>query len=79
MILPRFPVLRSCLRPENPKGLAIIAEFGGTVSIKDTKKKREVVVQIVKPWNQKLSYPYGSRIKVSKEMHEAGDELTEWR
>ena len=27
-----------------PKGLAIIAEFGGTVAIRDTKKKREVII-----------------------------------
>ena len=62
-----------------PKGLAIIAEFGGTVSIKDTKKKREVVVTNSETMESKAYLiPYGSRIKVSEgDVIEAGDELTE--
>ena len=62
-----------------PKGLAIIAEFGGTVTIKDTKKKREIIVTDNETGNSKTYLiPYGSRIKVTDgQVLEAGDELTE--
>ena len=62
-----------------PKGLAIISEFGGVVNIKDTKKKREIVVTDTETGNSKTYLiPYGSRIKVQDEqVIEAGDELTE--
>lgn len=62
-----------------PKGLAIIAEFGGTIAIRDTKKKREVVVTNVETGESKAYLiPYGSRIKVMENQEiEAGDELTE--
>ena len=62
-----------------PKGLAIIAEFGGTVSIRDTKKKREVIITNEETGEQKAYLiPYGSRIKVlDGQVLEAGDELTE--
>ena len=62
-----------------PKGLAIITEFGGTATIKDTKKKREVIVTNNETGETKAYLiPYGSRIKVvdGQEL-EAGDELTE--
>ena len=62
-----------------PKGLAIIAEFGGTAVIKDTKKKREVIITNHETGESKAYLiPYGSRIKVvdGQEL-EAGDELTE--
>ncbi len=62
-----------------PKGLAIITEFGGTVTIKDTKKKREIMVTDTANGNSKTYLiPYGSRIKVQDgQVLEAGDELTE--
>ncbi len=62
-----------------PKGLAIIAEFGGVVTIKDTKKKREIIVTDNETGNSKTYLiPYGSRIKVTDgQLLEAGDELTE--
>ena len=62
-----------------PKGLAIITEFGGTVTIKDTKKKREIMVTDTINGNSKTYLiPYGSRIKVQDgQVLEAGDELTE--
>jgi DNA-directed RNA polymerase subunit beta' len=62
-----------------PKGLAIITEFGGVASIKDTKKKREIVVTNSETGESK-SYliPYGSHIKIMDgAVLEAGDELTE--
>ena len=62
-----------------PKGLAIIAEFGGKVEIRDTKKKREVVINNDETGESKAYLiPYGSRIKVTDgQVLEAGDELTE--
>ena len=39
-----FLVSRNFFEARKPKGLAIIAEFGGIATIKDTKKKREVIV-----------------------------------
>ena len=64
---------------DKPKGLAIITEFGGIATIKDTKKKREVIVTNNETGETKAYLiPYGSRIKVvdGQEL-EAGDELTE--
>ena len=53
-----------CIR-DRPKGLAIITEFGGTATIKDTKKKREVIVTNNETGETKAYLiPYGSRIKV---------------
>jgi len=74
-----LPRVEELFEARKPKGLAIIAEFGGVVTIKDTKKKREVVVTNDETVESK-SYliPYGSRIKVSEgDIIEAGDELTE--
>ena len=39
-----LPRVEELFEARKPKGLAIIAEFGGTVSIRDTKKKREVII-----------------------------------
>ena len=59
--------------------LAIIAEFGGIASIRDTKKKREIVITNPETGETKAYLiPYGSRIKVMDgALLEAGDELTE--
>ncbi len=76
-----LPRVEELFEARKPKGLAIIAEFGGTVTIKDTKKKREVIV--TRTSNDSLEskaylIPYGSRIKVmDNQVIEAGDELTE--
>ncbi len=74
-----LPRVEELFEARKPKGLAIIAEFGGTVSIRDTKKKREVVVTNPENGEQKAYLiPYGSRIKVVEgQVLEAGDELTE--
>ena len=39
-----LPRVEELFEARKPKGLAIIAEFGGVATIKDTKKKREVVI-----------------------------------
>ena len=74
-----LPRVEELFEARKPKGLAIIAEFGGTVSIRDTKKKREVVVTNKETGDSKAYLiPYGSRIKVLEGQElEAGDELTE--
>ncbi len=74
-----LPRVEELFEARKPKGLAIIAEFGGTATIKDTKKKREVVVTNDETGESKAYLiPYGSRIKVLDGTEiEAGDELTE--
>ncbi len=76
-----LPRVEELFEARKPKGLAIIAEFGGVVTISDTKKKREVIITSQDPENpQTKAYliPYGSRIKVlDGQVLEAGDELTE--
>ena len=74
-----LPRVEELFEARKPKGLAIIAEFGGVAKIVDTKKKREVVVTDPMTGNVKnYLIPYGSRIKiVDGQVLEAGDELTE--
>ncbi len=72
-----LPRVEELFEARKPKGLAIIAEFGGEVQIHDTKKKREIVIS---DGEREKSYliPYGARIKVLDGAKiEAGDELTE--
>ncbi len=74
-----LPRVEELFEARKPKGLAIIADFGGTVTIKDTKKKREI--EIVNPETGETKdylIPYGSRIKVEDgQVIGAGDPLTE--
>ncbi len=74
-----LPRVEELFEARKPKGLAIIAEFGGEVSIRDTKKQREVVVTDNETGASKAyPIPYGSRIKVLEgDVLEAGAELTE--
>ena len=74
-----LPRVEELFEARKPKGLAIIAEFGGVVQVKDTKTKREVVVTDPESGETKAYLiPYGSRIKVMDgQVLEAGDELTE--
>ena len=74
-----LPRVEELFEARKPKGLAIIAEFGGTVSISDTKKKREVIITNNESGETKdYLIPYGSRIKVfDGDIVEAGDEITE--
>ena len=74
-----LPRVEELFEARKPKGLAIIAEFGGVATIKDTKKKREVVITNDETGESKAYLiPYGSRIKIMDgAVLEAGDELTE--
>ena len=74
-----LPRVEELFEARKPKGLAIITEFGGVANIKDTKKKREIIVTNNETGESKAYLiPYGSRIKVMDgAVLEAGDELTE--
>ena len=74
-----LPRVEELFEARKPKGLAIISELDGKVEIRDTKKKREVIVTNDETGESKAYLiPYGSRIKVQDGVTiEAGDELTE--
>ena len=74
-----LPRVEELFEARKPKGLAIITEFAGKAEIKDTKKKREIVVTNEETGETKAYLiPYGSRIKIQDGVTlEAGDELTE--
>ena len=74
-----LPRVEELFEARKPKGLAIITEIKGQAAIKDTKKKREIVVTDHESGDSKTYLiPYGSRIKVMDgQILEAGDELTE--
>ena len=76
-----LPRVEELFEARKPKGLAIITEIAGTVSIEEDSKtkKREVVVTNSETGDvEKYLIPYGSRIKVlAGQELEAGDELTE--
>ncbi len=76
-----LPRVEELFEARKPKGLAIIAEGAGVVSIRDEKKKREVII-INSETGEAKNYliPFNSRIKPEIEdgkYVEAGDELTE--
>ena len=73
-----LPRVDELFEARKPKGLAIIAEFGGRISITETKNKREVTVTADNGETKEYLIPYGSRIKVlNGDYIEDGDELTE--
>ena len=73
-----LPRVEELFEARKPKGLAIIAEFGGRVTLNDTKKKREVIITSEDGEVKDYLIPYGSRIKVyDGDVIEAGDEITE--
>ncbi|HKM04734.1 MAG TPA: DNA-directed RNA polymerase subunit beta' [Lachnospiraceae bacterium] len=74
-----LPRVEELFEARKPKGLAIIAEFPGIANIRDTKKKREVVITSEETGETKAYLiPYGSRIGITDgDTLLAGDELTE--
>ena len=74
-----LPRVEELFEARKPKGLAIISEFGGHVSVTDNKKKREVTITNSETGEAKdYLIPYGSRIKVfDGDVIGAGDEITE--
>ena len=74
-----LPRVEELFEARKPKGLAIISEIPGVVSLKETKRKREITVTDNEN-NVAKTYliPYGSRLKVQDgDFLEAGDEITE--
>ena len=74
-----LPRVEELFEARKPKGLAILTEISGVVEIKETAKKREVVVtDAEKALSKTYLIPYGSRLKVQDgQVLEAGDVLTE--
>ncbi len=74
-----LPRVEELFEARKPKGLAVISEIAGVATVKDTKKKREIVVENKETGEAKTYLiPYGSRIKIlDGATIEAGDELTE--
>ena len=74
-----LPRVEELFEARKPKGLAIIAENGGTVNIIENKTKREIVIRNDEEKDAKpYLIPYGSRLKVTEgQVIEKGDELTE--
>ena len=72
-----LPRVEELFEARKPKGLAIISDIAGTVSISDTKKKREVIVTNSEE-AKTYFIPFGSRLTVHEgDVIEAGDEITE--
>ncbi|MCR5215064.1 MAG: DNA-directed RNA polymerase subunit beta' [Eubacterium sp.] len=74
-----LPRVEEIFEARTPKGLAIISGIAGKVEIRETKRKKEVVISNDETGESKAYLiPYGSRLKVEEgEVVDAGDELTE--
>ena len=73
-----LPRVEELFEARKPKGLAIISEIAGKVSMKETKKKRELTVVSDDGDAKTYVIPYGSSLRVIEgDTVEAGDELTE--
>ena len=73
-----LPRVEELFEARKPKGLAVITEISGKVSIQENKKKREVTVTNDDGESETYLIPFGSRLKVKEgDILEAGQELTE--
>ena len=73
-----LPRVEELFEARKPKGLAVISEIAGLVSVGDNRKKQEVTVTGEDGIAEVYPIPFGSRLKVKDgEIIEAGDELTE--
>ena len=73
-----LPRIEELFEARRPKGLAIISEIGGKVTVTEAKRKREVIVTNDELGESKTYViPYGSTIKVQDgDVIDIGDELT---
>ena len=72
-----LPRVEELFEARKPKGLAIITEIDGKVKIKETKKKKEVVVTSNED-SRTYTIPFGSKMKVKDgDIVEAGQALIE--
>ena len=74
-----LPRIEELFEARRPKGLAMISDIAGVVTVSDTKEKREVTVtNNDTAETQRYTIPYGSSIKVKSGQYiEKGAELTE--
>ncbi len=74
-----LPRVEEIFEARKPKGLAIISEIGGEVSIKETKQTREIMITNPEDGEtREYQIPYGSNIIVERgQIIGLGDELTE--
>jgi len=73
-----LPRVEELFEARKPKGLAVISEIAGKVSVGDNKKKLEVTVTGEDGVSEIYTIPFGSRLKVKDgDIIEAGDEITE--
>ena len=72
-----LPRVEELFEARKPKGVAIISEIAGKVKIKETKKKKEVIVTSSDD-SKTYTIPFGSKMKVKEDdMVEVGDPLIE--
>jgi len=73
-----LPRVEELFEARKPKGLAVISELDGVVSISDNKRKKEITITSESGETAVYNIVFGSRIKVKPgDVIEAGDELTE--
>ncbi|MCQ4925783.1 DNA-directed RNA polymerase subunit beta' [Tissierella carlieri] len=73
-----LPRVEELFEARKPKGLAVIAENSGVVSIEESKRKKEVIITSSNGESMNYNIVYGSRLKVRPgDIVEAGDELTD--
>ncbi|NLJ98081.1 MAG: DNA-directed RNA polymerase subunit beta' [Tissierellia bacterium] len=73
-----LPRVEELFEARKPKGLGIISEIAGEISINETKKKKEIIVTSKEGDTKAYTITYGSRLLVRPgDFVEAGDELTE--
>ena len=72
-----LPRVEELFEARKPKGVAVITEIAGKVKIKETKKKKEVIVTS-KDDSRTYTIPYGAKMKVKDgDLVEIGDALIE--
>ena len=73
-----LPRVEELFEARKPKGLAVISENSGEVSIQEVKRKKEVVITSANGESIAYNIVYGSRLNVREgDIVEAGDELTD--
>jgi DNA-directed RNA polymerase subunit beta' len=73
-----LPRVEELFEARKPKGQAVIAEIGGTVSINDTRKKKEIIVSNEEGESAAHQILFNSKLKIAPgDIVEAGDELTD--
>ena len=72
-----LPRVEELFEARKPKGLAVMTEIAGKVKIKETKKRKEVIVTS-EDNSKTYTIPFGAKMKVKDgDMVEAGDALIE--